>query len=160
MAFEAEAVVNNLLAARQQLITQSYGLLPQQLAERPAEDEWCALEVLAHIPDVYVHYFTQTRRIHGEPGCTLTPFDVEEWKENHPEARSLGREAILAQLAKAHTPIVDFARGLTEEEMGREAQSPRGTITVKGMLERIAGHDRAHARQIAAVREALEKKRR
>lgn len=144
--------LDDLRAARSELLASFDGVSGAVLRRRPADGAWAVIEVLAHLPDVDRFYLSEARAIRDEPGHMFVYFDEEAWKRDNGDAFNRDRRAVCLAMASAHEEVVRWASSLTPEELDRAGGHPRrSSITVREMLERIAKHDRNHTAQIRTI---------
>jgi uncharacterized damage-inducible protein DinB len=149
-------LIDNLRAARAELLAACEGASDAELRRRPSDGEWAVIEVLAHIPEVDRYYLSEARKIRDDPGHMFVYFDEAGWKRDNTHAIERDARAVKLVMAIAHEEVVRWAESLTPDELERSGGHPRrGSITVRQMLERIANHDRNHAEQVRAVRNAM-----
>ena len=145
-------LVDDLRAAREELLAACRDAPDDALRRRPQEGEWAAIEVLAHIAAVDRYYLSEARAIRDEPGHAFVYFDDEAWIRDNADAVERDPRAVRWLMAIAHGEVVRWAGALTPEELDRAGGHPRrGSITVRETLERIANHDRNHAGQVRAT---------
>lgn len=145
--------------SRRELVEACLGLGDVDMRIRPAADEWCALEVLAHIPDVDRHYLQQARAIRDQKQYVFQYFDDESWKATHSDVASLSLQRVLNELKTSHMEVLKAVEELDSDDLVRAGVHPRrGRYTVREALLRMPDHDRNHAHQIQVIREALSKR--
>jgi hypothetical protein len=115
------------------------------LDRRPAPGEWSVSELLGHLWDAEIAYAFRARAILAQDQPRLLGFDQDAWAAlpKPPFAELLAAFNALrsAGLALAHgTPRPMWERlGIHEE---------RGPTSFRLLTETVAGHDRAHLRQL------------
>ena len=145
--------------SRRELVEACLGLGDVDMRIRPTAGEWCALEVLAHIPDVDRHYLHQALATRDQKQCVFQYFDDESWKATHSDVASLPLQRVLNKLKASHMEVLKAVEELESDDLVRAGVHPRrGRYTVREALLRMSDHDRNHARQIQAIREALSKR--
>jgi len=149
-------LVDDLRNARSDLLTACQDVSDADLRRRPAEGGWAIIELLAHLPDVDRHYLSEAQKLRDLPGHAFAYFDEEGWARDNADAIERDARDVKLAMAAAHEGVVRWARSLTPEELDRAGRHPRrGAITVREMLQRIAGHDRTHTEQVRAIRRSL-----
>ncbi len=149
-------LVDDLRNARSQLLAACDGASAGDLRRRPSNGEWAVTEVLAHIPDVDRYYLSEARAIRDEPGHMFVYFDEEAWQRDNADAIERDMRSVRLAMVQAHRDVLRWAESLTSDELEHAGGHPRvGSITVRQMLKRIANHDRNHAQQVQAIRNAL-----
>lgn len=118
------------------------------LQKRPAPDEWNATETLCHMRDVEVAAFLpRLHRALHEDNPLLTGLDSKNWPEEHAYAAQ-DPWLVWQAFTAARMELLAELETLPVEAWERPMQHPSyGSLTVRGLVERIAAHDRNHARQ-------------
>lgn len=154
-------LVDDLKNARSELLTACQDVPDVDLRRRPStgsgrQSAWAIIELLAHLPDVDRYYLSEAKKLRDTPGAQFVYFDEEAWARANPDAIERDAHAVRLAMAQAHEEVVRWARSLTPEELDRAGGHPRReTVTVRELVQRIAGHDRRHAEQARAIRRAL-----
>ncbi len=149
-------LVDDLRNARSELLVACQDVPDADLHRRPAAEGWAIIELLAHLPDVDRYYLSQARLLRDVPGHAFVYFDEEAWARENADAIERDGRAVKLAMAAAHEEVVRWAGSLTPEELDRAGGHPRrGSVSVRELVQRIAGHDRSHARQAIALRRAL-----
>lgn len=158
-----QELLDDLEAARAELLSAIEGLSEQEMVCPGVVGEWSVKETLAHIVAwdkeirTVVHAFvTQENpgfdyKISGKRGFA-------KWNAREVEKRrDLSTAQILAEMEEARQKLIELVQGLTEEQLSRRAVPPwRYPTTARRNLEIQAKHDREHAEQITAWREQVE----
>ena len=154
-------LVDDLKNARSELLTACQDVPDADLRRRPSigsgqQSAWAIIELLAHLPDVDRYYLSEAKKLRDTPGARFVYFDEEAWARANPGAIERDAHGVRLAMAQAHEEVVRWARGLTPEELDRAGGHPqRESITVRELVQRIAGHDRGHAEQARAIRRTL-----
>jgi uncharacterized damage-inducible protein DinB len=153
-------LLDDLEAARTELLSASEGLNEEEMVHPGVVGEWSVKDTLAHIAAwdeetrAVIHAFvTQENpvfdyKISGKRGFA-------KWNAQQVEKRrDLSVAQILAELEEARRELVELVQVLTEEQLNRRAVPPwRYPTTARRNLEIQAQHDREHAEQIIVWRE-------
>jgi hypothetical protein len=131
------------------------GLSDDVLGRRPAPKEWSAAEVLGHLWDSEIAYSFRARAILAQDQPRLIGYDQDAWA-------ALARPAFAEMLdafAALRTANVILIRQTPESRWDRIGMhEERGALSFRVLTRTMAGHDRAHLRQlqqtIAAARRA------
>lgn len=133
------------------------GVDPALLGRAPAAGEWPATQLLGHLFDAQIAYAFRARAILGQDDPELIGYDQEGWAALHhpPFGPMLDAFTVLrdADVALARATTLD-----RWERAGMHAE--RGPTTFRLLIETIAGHDRAHLRQLEATLVAVSRDRR
>jgi len=149
-------LVDDLRNARSELLAACQDASDDDLRRRPPGDGWAVIELLAHLPDVDRYYLSQAKKLRDVPGHTFVYFDEEAWARDNADAIERDARAVKLAMAAGHEEVVRWAGPLTPDELDRAGGHPRrGRVTVREMLQRIAEHDRTHAKQAIEVRRTL-----
>jgi len=149
-------LVDDLRNARSELLVACQDVSDADLHRRPSGEGWAIIELLAHLPYVDRYYLSQAKQLRDVPGHSFVYFDDEAWARENPDAIDRDTRTVKLAMAAAHEEAVRWAGSLTPEELDRAGGHPRrGSVTVRGMVQRIAGHDRRHAQETVEMRRAL-----
>ena len=149
-------LVDDVRNARSDLLVSCQDVSDADLRRRPPDGAWAVIELLAHLPDVDRYYLSQAKQLRDVPGHMFVYFDEEAWARENPDAIERDARAVKLAMAGAHDEVVRWAGSLTPEELDRAGGHPqRGAVTVREMVQRIAGHDRSHTQQVLTIRRAL-----
>lgn len=133
-------------AALRQLISK---IGPDGMARSYAPGKWTAAQILCHLADVEIAWGFRLRQAITQPHHTIQPFDQEDWARVYPQMDvALALPTFLAvrqwNLAFLDTvPKSEHSKPVTHPE--------RGTMTVRELLETLAGHDRNHLEQLETI---------
>jgi hypothetical protein len=109
--------------------------------------KWSVRQVLAHLTDTEIAFSFRMRQAVAEAGHVIQPFDQEKWATGYADADAETALALFAVLRKWN---VQFLKGLAPETFEKEVTHPeRGTMTVRTIVETMAGHDGNHLAQLA-----------
>ncbi len=120
--------------------------LPAHLIERaPAEGEWSALEVLAHLAAVELTNGLRYRAMLVEECPSLAGYEAAAWS---PLLRGAEPAALLALFRALRHANLAFWAALDERGRARTGIHPEcGVETIELRFRMLAGHDRMHLRQ-------------
>ncbi len=122
------------------------GDLPAELLGRPpAPGEWSVAELLGHLWDGELAYAFRARAILAQDTPPLLGYDQEAWAAlPHPPFGEL-----LDAFAVLRAANLALVRGIPQALWGRIGiHEERGPTSFRLLTETIAGHDRAHFRQL------------
>ncbi len=115
------------------------------LERRPSEDDWCALEVLAHLTAVELTNGLRYRAMLTEDCPSLAGYDAAAWS---PMLRGAEPVALLALFRALRHSNLDFWAALDEKARARTGVHPDcGVETIELRFRMLAGHDRMHLGQ-------------
>lgn len=98
------------------------GLSEEQAQKRPADGEWCAKDVLAHLTngETAVAMYEMNRFLEeATPALSIVPGTTSE-----EAARSNSTQQLLSKFEKQYAELGTFFAGLTEDQMSRKANIP------------------------------------
>ena len=146
-----------LASARAGLLAIADEITNGDLRRRPREDDWSAIEVLAHLVDVDRHWLGEAQAIAADPAPVFAHFDDERWKREHADVRDLGAASVRADLDASHAEVIAALSAMSDEELARTGVHPRGhAYAVSDVFARYVAHDAAHTRQLQAIHEPIE----
>ena len=127
------------------------GMPETKLQKRPEPNKWSVAELLAHLADAEIGSSWRYRQMIEHNGCPLSPYDQQLWN-------TLGRNAsrrpadslqLFRLLREANLHMFEQ---LTEEQWGRHGiHAERGEMSVRDLMQQIAGHDLNHMEQIRSI---------
>jgi hypothetical protein len=120
-----------------------------QLARSYAPGKWTASQLLVHLAQAELALTVRIRMALTQPGYVAQPFDQDRWLER--EAASDAPTALAAYLAMRQLNNQLFAR-LSPADLAATFQHPEhGELTVRWLLEMIAGHELHHVPHFEAI---------
>jgi hypothetical protein len=148
---ETASLVERLAEAPGRIAAATAGLTPEQLSTPPADGEWSALGVLAHIracDDILAPRLVMMS-VRDEPSMPV--FDDRRWEEVMAYADSDFQE-LLAAYTFRRAEVVRALRRLGPADLQRTGQlETRGTIAIRDVLRHIAEHEDEHCLQIETL---------
>jgi hypothetical protein len=121
------------------------GLPAEAVGRRPAPGEWSVGELLGHLWDAEIAYAFRGRAILAQDRPELIGYDQDAWA-------ALARPPfgeLLAAFEALRTADLALAGGTPEAHWDRLGiHAERGPTSFRLLTETIAGHDRAHLRQL------------
>ena len=144
---DARAVIAETAA---RLAAEADRLGPEGLGRSPAPGKWSAAQILCHLADCEIAFGFRIRQTLAEDNPVAQPFDQEAWAKPYAQ---LDPRAALAMFAAARrwnaalletVPPAGFDKKLTHPE--------RGEMTLRTIVETMAGHDLNHLEQLEGIR--------
>jgi len=121
-------------------------LSPQRVSAAPAPGKWSAREIACHLADCEVVFAFRLRQTVAETNYIIQPFDQEKWAAVY---AAYNAAQALAAFAAVRGWNLAFLRGLKPEAFAIPVTHPeRGTMTLRTVVETMAGHDLNHLGQI------------
>ena len=102
--------------------------------------------------DVDHFYLGQALLMKDQENHRFAHFDDDNWKSQHPDIPTASLEEIIALLENSQATVLETLSTLTEVELARPGQHPRGIpYTVRDVFLRLPPHDENHREQILAI---------
>ena len=153
-----EQVLTMLAGAPPRLAEVTAGLTPAELTIRPAPDAWSVNDVLAHLRSCDDMWGGSISTMLGEEHPTIRAINPRTWihETDYPDrafrpslrAYTRQREDLLGILERL--PPEGWSRDATFTGAGKPVER-----TVLSQAQRIAVHERAHLKQVAAIVDAM-----
>ena len=122
-----------------------------RLRRRPAEGEWSAVEVVAHLADTEAHAVARVRRIANEDEPVLEPFDQAALAVER-RYLDLDVEGELRRLADLRAEHVALLEGLDDAGWTRTGiHGEHGRMTIERYETHVAAEEVDHLAQIARL---------
>ena len=122
---------------------------PDGLRRSPAPGKWSTAEILCHLADCEVVFAYRLRQALAEPHHVIQPFDQDVWAAGYDTAD--GGEALAVFTAVRRWNVALFARMSPADFERRLTHPERGEMTVRTVMETMAGHDLNHIGQIERI---------
>ena len=114
-----------------------------------AEGAWTPRQILAHLADTEIVFGMRLRQSVAEESHVIQPFDQDAWAQGYPAADV---ETALTVFAAVRAWNLQFIAAQPEGMFAKLLRHPeRGTMTFRTLVETMAGHDRNHLSQLAAI---------
>lgn len=133
------------------------GVPPERLTAPEAPGKWSIRHVLQHLVDSDIVWAWRLRLVLAEDRPTLTGYDQDLWAERLGYDVADVRQALdeFTVVRRANLRLLDLATDADLRRVGIHAE--RGEESVDRMMRLYAGHDLLHLRQIARIREAVDR---
>jgi hypothetical protein len=122
---------------------------PEGLRRSPAPGKWTTTEILCHLADCELVFAYRLRQALAEPHHVIQPFDQDVWASGY--GAMDGAEALAVFTAMRRWNLALFDRMTTADFDKRLTHPERGEMTVRTVLETMAGHDLNHIGQIERI---------
>lgn len=121
----------------------------EALNRPPAPGKWSVRDILSHLADCEIVFAFRLRQALAEDRHVVQPFDQDAW------AATYGRNDV-AQALSVYSLVrqwnVTLIRGMSAGDLLRTLNHPeRGDMTVKAVVDTMAGHDINHLGQIEKI---------
>ena len=124
-------------------------LSPERVSAAPAPGKWSAREIACHLADCELVFAFRLRQTVAETNHVIQPFDQDKWAAVY---GAYDVAAALATFAAARRWNLLFLKALPPEAFSASVTHPeRGAMTLRTVVETMAGHDLNHLGQIRAL---------
>jgi len=124
-------------------------LTPERVATPPAPGKWSAREIASHLADCEVVFAFRLRQAMAETDHVIQPFDQDRWAAAYGAYDATGAVATFTAVRQWN---LQFVKALPAEAFAKPVTHPeRGTMTLRTIVETMAGHDLNHLGQIRAL---------
>lgn len=122
---------------------------------RPAPDEWCIVDIVAHLGYVEALFLERLRRVVAEERPTV-PY-IHPDASIHDLGRSLAEQ--LAVFCECRNAMVAFLQGLEQAQWARHLvrESDGFVSSLRDQVQNLVDHDSAHLAQMVELRRQLER---
>jgi hypothetical protein len=119
---------------------------------RPAPEQWCLADVVAHLGYIEPLYLARLRRV-VEQDNPFEPY-LHPDAGAHDLARPLAE--LLDEFVRSRAATVAFLWGLDQRDWGRPlVHATIGPTKLRDQVQELVSHDNAHLEQVVTLREAL-----
>jgi DinB superfamily len=130
------------------------GLPDKVLRYKPAPDQWCILEILAHLADVEIIYGYRLRQMLADKKPVIAPIDQDDWARHLGYMEESPPELVaLYGLNRHHN--VQLLRRLKHGDLEKSAFHPevQRNVNVADLLARMGTHGAGHLEQIERLKQ-------
>jgi uncharacterized damage-inducible protein DinB len=121
---------------------------PEKLDLAPAPGKWSVRDILSHLADCEIVFAFRLRQTLAEDRHVIQPFDQDRFAATYP--RYDAHMALATFAAVRHWNLALIA-GLEAEDFDKPLNHPeRGDMTLRVVVETMAGHDLNHIGQVEA----------
>jgi hypothetical protein len=127
------------------------GVSESKLQQRPEPTKWSVAELFAHLADAEIGCSWRYRQMIEHNGCPLSPYDQELWNAlgDYASQRPSDSLQLFRLLRENNLRMLDR---LTAEQWDRHGMhAERGKMTVRDLVQQIAGHDLNHVEQVRKI---------
>ncbi len=112
----------------------------------PAPGKWSAREILCHLADTEIVFAFRLRQALAEEHHVVQPFDQERWAARYVRCSAKAALTTFAAVRRWNLLLIDT---ITEDEHRKIVMHPeRGEMTIRTVVETMAGHDLNHLQQL------------
>lgn len=128
---------------------------PSQLGLREAPGKWSARMVIAHLADSELVGAFRLRMILAQERPAIAAYDQDDWAD-HLGYEQADVEERLERFTVLRRSNLDYWANASAAELARVGlHAERGEESLERMRRLYAGHDLAHRRQLARIRQAV-----
>ncbi len=121
----------------------------EKLAAPPSPGKWSARDILSHLADTEVAFAFRLRQALAEDHHVIQPFDQDAWARTYPNYDARAAVAAFSAFRRWNLVLIE---GLKPADYEKPVSHPeRGQMTLRTVVETMAGHDRNHIRQIESL---------
>jgi hypothetical protein len=125
----------------------------------PAPGKWSARQIIAHVADAELVAAHRFRQMLAEDNPAIIAFDQDKWTQNLDYSRRKPKQS-LETFRRLRAENHELLKDLPPAAFDRTGtHSERGSITVRSLVEGMAGHAESHARQLHELREAYKSRK-
>ena len=134
------------------------GLADRVLRYKPSPDQWCILEILAHLADMETLYAYRMRQMLADKDPVLAPIDQDAWAKNLGYLESSPPELVALYGLNRHA-TVQLLRRLKGKDLEKSARHPEKDhrVTVADYVQMMSKHGPNHLEQIERLKKAAAK---
>lgn len=151
-----EKVRRKMVAARIEFMSQLAKFSKDELERQPAESEWSALQLANHLYIADGLALEQMRRVQEEENPLIENQTEEAPRRTRASDPPVSLDAVLAGMAARREEIFEYLASLPEDAWERSYRSAEfGERKFYQLINILPIHDRMHAEQLAAIKEAF-----
>jgi hypothetical protein len=122
---------------------------PERSTVAPAPGKWSVRDILCHLADCEVVFAFRLRQALAEDRHVIQPFDQDLWAATYSHYDA---PAALAAFSAVRQWNIALIAGLKAVDFDKPLNHPeRGDMTLRTVVETMAGHDLNHLRQVEAL---------
>jgi hypothetical protein len=125
------------------------GLGADRAARAPAPGKWNARQILCHLADCETVFAFRLRQALAQDDHVIQPFDQDRWADRYDAFDVASALALFTAVRNWNTRLIDRMSPADLEKMLSHPE--RGEMTVRVVVETIAGHDLNHLAQLEAI---------
>jgi hypothetical protein len=125
------------------------GIGPERAERAPSPGKWNARQILCHLADCEIVFAFRLRQALAQDYHVIQPFDQDRWAERYDSRDAVTALAVFTSVRSWNVHLIDT---MSPADLGKKLTHPeRGEMTVKVVVETMAGHDLNHLAQIEAI---------
>jgi hypothetical protein len=121
----------------------------KRMEHAPAPGKWNAREIVCHLTDCELVFAFRLRQAVAEDHHVIQPFDQDKWANQYSAYTAAEALEVFSTTRRWNLAMI---RMLPHELFSKRVTHPeRGEMTLKVVVETMAGHDINHLRQLEAI---------
>lgn len=145
-----------LVAARLELLSQLAKFSADELALSPGPDEWSALILAYHVYIADGLALEQMRQVQEEENPLVEALDEETPRQTRAAEPPVSLDSVMGGMAARREEIFEYLSSLPADAWERPFRHPQwGQLKFYQMVNVLPQHDQLHARQLAALKDAI-----
>jgi uncharacterized damage-inducible protein DinB len=121
----------------------------ETLNRAPGPGKWSVREILSHLADCEIVFAFRLRQALAEDHHVIQPFDQDAWAASYDRNDVATAQVVFAVVRQWNLVLI---RGMSATDLSRVLTHPeRGEMTVKVVVDTMAGHDINHLNQIEKI---------
>lgn len=146
---ESLDVMEQLRATPVRLENLLHKIAPERLNVSPQPGKWSLRDIVCHLADTEIVFAFRLRQALAEDRHVVQPFDQDKWAAAY---ESYDARIALLTFSAVRQWNLSFISGLRPDDFARTVHHPeRGDMTLKTIVETMAGHDVNHLRKIETL---------
>ncbi len=139
-------VIRTTPACIESLITQRGA---ETLNHPPAPGKWSVRDILSHLADCEIVFAFRLRQALAEDHHVIQPFDQDAWAATYGQNNAAQALTVFSVVREWNLALI---QGMSAADLTRTVNHPeRGEMTVKVVVDTMAGHDINHLGQIEKI---------
>ncbi len=139
-------VIRATPARIESLITQRAS---ETLNHPPAPGKWSVRDILSHLADCEIVFAFRLRQALAEDHHVIQPFDQDAWATTYSRNDAAQALTVFSVVRQWNVALI---QGMSAADLTRTVNHPeRGEMTVKVVVDTMAGHDINHLGQIEKI---------
>jgi hypothetical protein len=115
----------------------------------PAPGKWSVREILSHLADCEIVFAFRLRQALAEDHHVIQPFDQDAWAATYGRNDAAQALTLFSVVRQWNVALIE---GMSAADLARTLNHPeRGDMTVKVVVDTMAGHDINHLGQIERI---------
>lgn len=115
----------------------------------PAPGKWSVRDILSHLADCEIVFAFRLRQALAEDHHVIQPFDQDAWAVTYGRNDVVIAQVVFSVVRRWNLTLI---QGMSAADLARTLNHPeRGDMSMKVVVDTMAGHDLNHLRQIEKI---------